>query len=84
MTLTCVEFISSITHNQDWTKEKNRDTNTRTPNRRALTYPSPKTVEEWGPPQPRDGTAREMRSLPTRGAGQIELLQLFEGAGIEV
>jgi len=37
---------------QDWTQEKNRDTNTRTPNRRALTYPSPKTVEEWGPPHP--------------------------------
>jgi hypothetical protein len=43
--------VSTITHNQDWTTQKNRDTKTPASNRRALTYLSPKTVEEWGPPQ---------------------------------
>jgi len=53
-TIRGVEHCSRYSYQQhaqrDWTKEKNRDTNTRTPNRRALTYPSPKTVGEWGPP----------------------------------
>jgi hypothetical protein len=52
--------VSTITHNQDWTTQKNRDTKTPASNRRALTYPSPKTVEEWGPPQ--RACARLMRT----------------------
>jgi len=37
---------------KDLEEEQESATTTRTPTSRALTYPRPKMVEEWGPPQP--------------------------------